>query len=533
MPIRRAPNPGSSHAVLGAGSASRLPIQAGGSLSIGSANRVTGPSPHGNLTVNVGWGPSVGVAPLNVSWQAIASGGTLPYLYTWIFGDGTSDSGANVSQVQQTYQWPGIYNWTLWLNDSANRTVASNGQVIVESAPVRVSNVSSMPDSVDLGEVATFRVTATGGSGVYTYSWMGLPPGCSAGNVSNFTCRPTSANRTTVVVDVWDSYGLAGSSNGSNFTSYADPYLTLVAASPSAIDLGQTTTLQAVVAAGSGGLTYNWTNLPPGCGAAIIATPSCTPSAAGHYTISVRINDSNGVSASGSMSLDVGSPLSAGNVTVSQSPIDLGQSLELSLNPSGGSFPYGFRWTGLPSGCPSVDSGLIVCTPTSTGPFTVSVQVTDGNRESQSSGELRVVVNPTLSVAVSPTNATIQVGSSWSLAVTLSGGSGPYVYSYAGLPVGCSAGGASTITCTPTKAGTYAVTITVTDAANASSYSTVTVQVTQSTSMSEAWTPYIVVALLGGVGIGAVLAAGVFLWKRRPSREGETRTNVAGPRRDS
>jgi DNA-binding beta-propeller fold protein YncE len=70
-----------------------------------------------------------------------------------------------------------------------------------------------------------------------------------------------------------------------------------------------------------------------------------------------------------------------------------------------------------------------------------------------------------------PLNATLaaipavgQVGSAAELLANVTGGRSPYSLSYAGLPPGCASANTSTLSCTPSGPGTFALTVRVTDA---------------------------------------------------------------------
>ena len=56
------------------------------------------------------------------------------------------------------------------------------------------------------------------------------------------------------------------------------------------------------------------------------------------------------------------------------------------------------------------------------------------------------------------------VGSLITFNVSVAGGTGPYHYGYSGLPGGCATNDTPVLTCTPTRAGRYFVSVTVTDA---------------------------------------------------------------------
>jgi ferredoxin-NADP reductase len=98
-----------------------------------------------------------------------------------------------------------------------------------------------------------------------------------------------------------------------------------------------------------------------------------------------------------------------------------------------------------------------------------------------------------------------------------SGGLGPLTYAYGGLPFGCSSQDSATLTCTPTVAGTYSITVVVTDAASRTTSAAVSLTVGQAVASPPpmtlfglaAWEAYVLFAVLGiavGIGIGVAFA---------------------------
>src|SRR5262249_44107955 len=77
--------------------------------------------------------PTIGKAPLSVSFTGAASGGTAPYSYSWNFGDGSATS--TLQNPGHTYNSAGTYTATLTVTDSAApaNTATSNVTVTVSA----------------------------------------------------------------------------------------------------------------------------------------------------------------------------------------------------------------------------------------------------------------------------------------------------------------------------------------------------------------------------------------------------------------
>jgi hypothetical protein len=159
------------------------------------------------------------------------------------------------------------------------------------------------------------------------------------------------------------------------FTVFATPSATLEA-SRTAFDLGQTTTLTAVGALGSGGFTYTWSGLPTGCSGPG-ATVDCTPTAAGTFSVQVAAKDTNGVMAESTMLvLHVAATLSA-TAFASTSATTVGTSVEFTGSGSGGSGTLSFAWE---FGDGSSGTGSVVNhTYGRTGTFAVTLWVNDSS----------------------------------------------------------------------------------------------------------------------------------------------------------
>ena len=137
---------------------------------------------------------------------------------------------------------------------------------------------------------------------------------------------------------------------------------------------------------------------------------------------------------------------------------------------SGGTAPYKYSASGLPSGLSiSSSTGAITGKPTAAGAVTVGITVTDSSKSKETAtSNLQI----TIAASVAPSKVAITttslpggtVGTAYSSAVAASGGTKPYIFSASGLPSGLSIGSSTgAITGTPTASGTATVAIKVTD----------------------------------------------------------------------
>ena len=82
------------------------------------------------LTVEITSSDTEGVAPANFDFEANVTGGTVPYTYSWDFGDGSVESDDDES-VDHTFDVAGNYTVTFTVTDSTGRTVSDSIVVTV------------------------------------------------------------------------------------------------------------------------------------------------------------------------------------------------------------------------------------------------------------------------------------------------------------------------------------------------------------------------------------------------------------------
>src|SRR5438445_309920 len=112
--------------------------------------------------------PLTPIVNATVNLTAIASGGTLPYSYSWSFGDGATGTGLTTTHA---YTAIGNYSVTLTVQDFVGGSATSTQIVrIVPVLPLAASFIAS-PTIPDAGQTVTFTAGVQGGNGPYSYSW--------------------------------------------------------------------------------------------------------------------------------------------------------------------------------------------------------------------------------------------------------------------------------------------------------------------------------------------------------------------------
>ena len=454
-----------------------------------------------------------------IDFTVAPSGGSGGYAYLWSDLP-TPCAGADTAAPICHPATPGAYSISVNVTDSNGVSVTSALLSYTVAAGPELTVPTATPRGpIDLSQSVTFSTVATGGVSPYSFAWQDLPTGCSSANASSVSCTPTAAGAWTIAVSVTDTAGGAITSGSVSFRVNAPIEVGSVVALPLDIDLGQNATFEvAGVSGGDGVYSYVWSGLPPGCPALNATMINCVPTETGAFTSNVIVTDSDGTHAGASSHFGVSSDPSVSAIAVSRGSADVGQRVNFSVqNVSGGSGRYSYAWAGLPSGCASVDSATLSCSPSAPGSYSVTATVMDSNngtglvRLIYSVYSLPTVATPTASLASGVVGKSIDLFASATL------GSGDVRFAWSGLPQGCRSANTSTLTCTPLVNGTYQVIVTVEDSNGGTAISPpLSLLVTPAAAGPSLLAEYAVFALVAGVVAGMALLA-VWAVRRRGS----------------
>ncbi|MCI4340220.1 MAG: PKD domain-containing protein, partial [Thermoplasmata archaeon] len=142
----------------------------------------------------VGANRSSGPVPLTVAFNSSSAGAATTPTYAWNFSDGSAEVPG--AAVTHTFLVAGTYLVTLTAREPSGATATSTFTITAlpegTGRPLTV-NLSVSPSSLLGGSAVAFLASASGGSPPYAWSWIGLPSGCSGGNVATVNCTlPTS-----------------------------------------------------------------------------------------------------------------------------------------------------------------------------------------------------------------------------------------------------------------------------------------------------------------------------------------------------
>ncbi len=348
-------------------------------------------------------------SPLTGSASVTATGNG-PFQYLWSPGGNTTSSISNLAG--------GTYSV---LVTNANGCTL-NPSVTISSPSILNANLTGITQVTCFGlNNGSVSVNASGGTSPYTYSWS--PSGGSGASA-------TGLSPGTYTVTVTDSKGCTKTAS----TTITQPATLITATGGSALQCFGLTNGTASVGA-SGGTTpytYSWSNGG--------TTSSINSLSSGSYTVTVT--DARGCTATGTS--NVTQPAALGlSVSITQSLCGLANG-GASVTVSGGVPSYNYNW--LPGGNNSSSISNVL-----SGNYTVTVTDNNGCTISSAVG-ISNISGPQINLT-SLSDATCFGLSNGSASVSLSGGNGPFTYSW-------SPSGGTSSTATGLATGNYMVTVT-------------------------------------------------------------------------
>ncbi|MCI4319976.1 MAG: hypothetical protein L3K23_07600 [Thermoplasmata archaeon] len=288
----------------------------------------------------------------------------------------------------------------------------------------------------DVGGNVTVTVSvAGGGNGSYALRWQGLPSGCAPSSMLvSFNCTTSTEGTYSIRALVNDSSGVSGDfSPWVTFQEGPAPALGVPVSSRSSADVGQSVEFTAsILAPGHAPDTVRWSWSPalrcvnlPGL------SLNCTAFAAGSALVATAaLLDASGFTTRASSAPVAVFPDPAVTASVNTSRTDAGIPVNWSATVVGGSGGFGYEWSGLPSGCPSVSTSFVTCVPSSSSAVRVGVTVLDSNGATNQSTAPTVQVAPDPAVRLAVNRTSITLGDRITLTATASLGTPPFVYTF-------------------------------------------------------------------------------------------------------
>ncbi|WP_265975098.1 putative Ig domain-containing protein [Brucella intermedia] len=421
---------------------------------------VIAPAPTVDLDLSALPGGKVGLD--YGSHKLAATGGTAPYTYV-VSGlpAGLTFDGTDTISGKPTAA--GSFDVHVTATDAEGYAVAKTQEIVIADAPVIDVDLSALPGGKVGLDYGSHKLAATGGTEPYTYVVSGLPDGLTFDGADTISGTPTAAGSFDVHVTATDAEGYSVAKTQEIVIADApviDVDLSALPGGKVGLDYGSH---KLAATGGTAPYTYVVTGLPDGLTFDGTDTISGKPTAAGSFDIHVTATDAEGYAVAKTQEIVIAdapvidvdlSALPGGKVG-----LDYGSH---KLAATGGTEPYTYDVTGLPDGLTFDGTDTISGKPTAAGSFDIHVTATDAEGSTITQTQTVVVeAAPTIELVALPD---AEQGKNYGPhQLQASGGTGPYSYVITGLPAGLTFVG-NTLAGTPTTAGTFPVSVTVTDA---------------------------------------------------------------------
>ncbi len=449
-----------------------LSAPAQGMFFIGFCSATANPSSQGHTFEDPG-GPDV--LSVNSPCGPLTPGTTVPWINITgtVNGDGFDNINVNVAPNATPATRTG--NVTFTFNQVSPVLVIS--YTITQYAKLLFSTPSPLPLGV-VGVPYSVALQATGGSGInrsFAIPSGSLPPGLSFSG-QTISGIPTLPGASAFTAQVTDHDGFSGMpfSGTQNYAVNVVPPVSITAgALPGAI-VGLS--YSATLAATGGVPPYTWSLASGALPSGLFLNPttgtiSGTPAlnAQGSYAFMIRAVDSVGLVSAVPFQLLVDPPpLVIRNPSLG--PATEGVAYGATFSASGGTPPYSWFASGLPSWLALTSAGQLSGTPPlgSSGSYNFTITVQDSAaRFTGVSFTVQVNPGPPVITTASPLPRAKE-GTQVSLAFQASGGVSPYNWTATGLPAFLNLSGAGLLSGMPlvgSSAGSYSFSVTVADAA--------------------------------------------------------------------
>ena len=396
-----------------------------------------------------------------------ATGGVAPYTYSVSAGALPAGLTLNASTgvLAGTPTAAATSSFTL-------QATASNGAIgtraySVAINPAIVVNPATLPGGT-LGTAYSQTVSATGGTGTYTFSRSAgtLPAGVTLNATTGvLSGTPTATGTRSFTIRATDGNGAIGS------RAYSVTIGAAIVVNPATLPGGSvgsaySRTISATGGTGTKTFSVSAGTLPAGLSLnATTGVISGTPTSAGSSSFTIQATDSIGAIGTRAYAVTINAAISLSPTTLPNGTSGTPYSRTISATGGTGTFTYSVSAGSLGGGLTlNATSGVISGTPTTVGARSFTIRATDGNG---TFGSQAYSITINAAITVSPTTlANGTVGTAYSRTVSATGGTGSYTYSVSAgtLPAGLTLNASSgLISGTPTTAAASSFTIRATD----------------------------------------------------------------------
>jgi hypothetical protein len=440
------------------------------------------PAPDDSLQIVT---TSLPEAQLGTAYQAslVATGGEPPYL--WSVSLGQLPAGLTLSEeglLSGTPEVGGSSSFVVQVRDAATPPAARERQLLLivrpaSGEPLQITTTTLPPGTV--GTAYSHALQAQGGSVPYVWSLVGgaLPGGLTLSADGVLGGVATTAGTFELTIQAQDGESPAQVAQAALTLTVENRVSGLVVTTTALPPATVGTAYDQTLVASGGTEPYTWAlqtgELPQGLTLSAAGRLFGTPTAAGNFTFTVEVTDSEtpAQTASRQLTLLVNTPGGLAITTQVLPNGTVGAAYTAQLNAAGGTAPYSYSIvTGaLPPGITLSAEGALSGTPTLAGTFTFTARVTDSaTPEETADRTLSLTVNPPAGALLITTIALPpgRVNQAYSFTLSATNGTAPYEWSViAGtLPAGISLSVEGVLGGTPSAPGSSTFTVQVSDA---------------------------------------------------------------------
>jgi parallel beta-helix repeat protein len=361
-------------------------------------------------------------------FTSTVSGGT-SLTYQWYL------NGGNVSDaINDTWNFTptssGYNTVFLEVTDAVKHVTTTSYTVPVSVYATLSTNISSVRQTIDVGQPLLFSSTVSNGTGTGTYSYQWYLNGTPVPGATNDTWRftpftPFYVGSHTVYLNVTDSARANAISNTVQVTVNPALSVNVTFTGSATMDVNQSKRFTAEVSGGTGGPSkrqYEWYRNGTIDPSAIDYHWTFTPTSPGFYSIEVHVTDGANNTVKSNATITVNRLPSVHITPDFNVTMDVGHFLLFNSSVDDGVWPYSYQWYLDSAPQKNANSGSWNFTSVSAGVYKLYLNVTDSVGMPETSNTVNVTVILGLVHNVSVTNVTTSKTGSWPMMTTAAQG---------------------------------------------------------------------------------------------------------------